>query len=184
LIFAGVVLRLGSSSLPNFAPVASMALFAGYLLRDWRWGVAVPVGIMAITDQVLGGYEWALMSAVYTCLAIPVFLGKWAHGKWEIAGGGSSGQSNAAVVANVARIVGVGIVSSLMFFLVTNFATWGLTSWYEKTPAGLWLCFVKGLEFFRWTLAGDTIFSVILFSAYAVAVQVLPLGSPRQSTAS
>ena len=40
----------------NFAPVGALSLFAGARLRGWMaW--ALPLGLMAVTDPLVGGYS-------------------------------------------------------------------------------------------------------------------------------
>lgn len=73
LVMCGVLARLACRDVPNFAPVAGLALFAGYYLRSWRLAVLVPWAIMLISDQFLGGYDWKLQLVVYSLLALPVF---------------------------------------------------------------------------------------------------------------
>lgn len=165
LVTLGVAARLFFNSIPNFTPVASLALFAGYVLTDRRWAVTVPFCTMAITDLFLGGYQALLMLTVYAALLVPAFWGGWAQRHWQI-----SGDRPTSAIGSVFALTGMGIASSLLFFLTTNFATWIVTPWYEKTPAGLWHCFLRGLEMFRYTLAGDSIFSFTLFGLLAAAL--------------
>src|SRR5678809_1141396 len=44
--------------LPNFAPVGSISLFAGARMRGWQ-AYAVPLVLMAVTDQFVGGWSAA-----------------------------------------------------------------------------------------------------------------------------
>ena len=66
LIWSGVALRWHFQYLPNFAPVAALALFAGYFFRHWLVAMAVPVLVMLISDIKIGGYAPAMMVCVYT----------------------------------------------------------------------------------------------------------------------
>ena len=50
LITAGVALRLVFRDVPNFAPVAALALFAGYYFRNAGWALLVPLSV--VTDRV------------------------------------------------------------------------------------------------------------------------------------
>ena len=44
LVLFGAGLRLYFRDLPNFAPVAALALFSGYWFRSWRTAAGVPPG--------------------------------------------------------------------------------------------------------------------------------------------
>ncbi|MDA0658503.1 MAG: hypothetical protein O2931_17820 [Planctomycetota bacterium] len=173
LVVLGVAARLAFVAIPNFAPVASLALFAGYVLSDQKWALAVPFCVMAITDQFLGGYQGLLMATVYIALAAPVFWGKWASTRWSI-----QGSSPVKTIGNVVRLVSCVSASSVVFFVSTNFVTWCVTPWYEKTLPGFWLCFARGLEFFRYTLAGDIVFAFALFGTYATVMIAVAAVAP------
>lgn len=176
LVVLGVAARLAFTSVPNFAPVASLALFAGYVLSDRKLALSVPFCVMAITDQILGGYQGLLMVTVYVALAVPAFWGRWARGHWSI-----QGSSPARSIGNVVRLASCGIASSLVFFVSTNFVTWCVTPWYDKTWPGFLLCFARGLEFFRYTLAGDIVFAFVLFGMYAMATIAVTAVAPTPS---
>ena len=77
LVGAGVSLRIRLHDIPNFAPVAAMALFAGYFFRSWLVALCVPLAVMAISDTVIGGHDWRRMAVVYGMLAAPVALRTW-----------------------------------------------------------------------------------------------------------
>src|SRR4051812_27095130 len=81
LVLAGVICRVYFRGIPNFMPVAGMALFAGYFFRS-RWqGLLVPLAIMAGSDLFLAGYQWQMRALVYGAMLLPVLLGdllkKW-----------------------------------------------------------------------------------------------------------
>ena len=62
LVGSGAAMRLACHELPNFAPVAAMALFAGYFFRSALVAACVPLTVMAISDWFLGGYHWGQMA--------------------------------------------------------------------------------------------------------------------------
>ncbi len=71
LVIAGVGVRLFFRDLPNFAPIAALALFAGFYFRSSAVAVALPLTVMVISDQWLGGYHWLVMAAVYAHVGSP-----------------------------------------------------------------------------------------------------------------
>ena len=167
LVFAGLVaatvgLRLYFQAIPNFAPVAAVALFAGYYFRS-RWlAILAPITVMAISDRFTGGYQPALMATVYTFLAIPALMGRPLRRRLGQAG----------PISSSLTLLTCSLVSSLLFFTATNFVTWFMTPWYPRTAAGLWQCYLSAVPFFRYTLAGDLFFASALFGAYAVIHQL------------
>jgi hypothetical protein len=64
------------------------------------------------------------------------------------------------------------LASSVLFFLITNFAVWLYRRGevYADSWAGLLACYEAGLLFFRWMLVGDLFFAAVVFGSYALAV--------------
>jgi uncharacterized membrane protein len=166
LVAAGALSRIYFRELPNFAPIAAMALFAGYFFRTARVAAMVPLLAMSLSDLVIGGYEWQMMVIVYGALTLPVALGPLLRKYLAIERG-----SAASAALGVAGLITCSLASSLFFFLATNYAWWPW-SMYERNWEGLILCYQQGLPFFRHTLAGDLCFGALLFGSYAVAVNL------------
>jgi len=71
-------------------------------------------------------------------------------------------------------MVGMGIASllvSVVFFLTTNAAV-VLAGWYPLSLAGLLQSYLAALPFLRFTLAGNCLFSLLLFTSH-FAVQAI-----------
>jgi len=172
LVGAGVTLRLACHDIPNFAPVAAMALFAGYFFRSSLWALMVPLSVMALSDWFLGGYHLGVMVLVYGMLTLPVACRPWLRRAFAM--------RPARTTAPLLGLLCCGLASSVVFFLVTNLGVWYWFGGYERSAAGLVECYVAAVPFFRYTLAGDIFFSVVLFGGYALAVS---WGTGRQVAA-
>jgi hypothetical protein len=142
---------------PNFAPVESMALFAGALFLDRRLALLVPLAAMAVSDLGLelmmgDGYGFhGLLPLVYACIAATVVLGFLLRGRIGVA---------SVAIASVA--------SALGFFAVTNFAVWWGSGMYPQTLAGLAACYIAALPFLQNAIAGALVYSLILFGGHAL----------------
>jgi hypothetical protein len=110
---------------------------------------------MFLADLALGLH--ALVPVVYGCLVLTVCLGFWLRRR-----------------RSAGRIVAAAVVESVLFFGVTNFAVWAMTSLYPRDFSGLTTCYAAAIPFFRNTLAGDLIFSGVLFGGMAMAEWRLP----------
>jgi hypothetical protein len=170
LIAAGAVTRLAFQDLPNFAPVAALAMFAGYFFRDWRLAACVPVGAMLISDAVIGSDHWAMRLTVYGSLCLPILwrdvLRRWLK---------LDGPTPAEAAGSAAILLGGSVLGSLLFFVITNTAVWVIghaepSPMYSRDLGGLLNCLAQGVPFFRYTLLGDLSFGVIFFGAYAAAL--------------
>jgi len=146
LTVVGALARLAPHP-PNFAPVGGMSLYAGARLRGWQ-AFALPLLLMAVTDPLLGGYSFAT-PFIYLSFLINVWIGR-----------------RLQATESPLRIGAACLVCSAQFFLITNFGTW-LGSMYPHTLSGLALCYTAAIPFFGRTLAGDLLYSGVLFGLHA-----------------
>jgi hypothetical protein len=167
LITAGAMSRIFFHELPNFAPIAAMALFSGYYFRSAKVAVLVPLLAMSLSDLVIGGYDWQVMAVVYASLSLPVAFRGLLRKYLTIERGSAS-----SAVVGLGGLLTCSLASSLMFFLTTNFACWWAGSMYEQNWQGLGLCYQQAIPFFRHTLTGDLFFGAVLFGSYAVAINL------------
>jgi hypothetical protein len=77
-------------------------------------------------------------------------------------------------------VAGAVLGSSILFFVLTNFAVWALSGdgpfplGYPKTWAGLIACYTMAIPFFHWTLLGDLTYSTALFGGFALLTRTVP----------
>lgn len=152
LILATALFRL-VPHWPNFTPVAALALFgAATFERKWL-GLVAPFAALLLSDSLIGFH--GNMGAVYVSFGITWLLGYWAVQQ-----------------PSVGRVALASVISSVLFFLITNFAVWYGSSFYPQTPAGLLSCYAAGLAFYEGTsfflngVFGDLFFNTILFGGY------------------
>ncbi len=151
---------------PNFTPIAAMALFAGTYFDRKQYAFAIPIAAMFISDLVIGLH--ANMPAVYLSFAITVLIGTAIRKK-----------------VNVGSVVLASLTSSVIFFVITNFASWLASPFYPQTIGGLAECYLAGLIFFRDTayglsffmndLLGTLFFSAVFFGAFYLAQMRFPV---------
>lgn len=151
---------------PNFTPVEAIALFGGAYFAHRAWAIVVPLLAMLMSDVALGWIHGAVYSdyvasfsfwSVYLCIALSTGLGFGLRGK--VSGG---------------RVLGYSLVGSVLFFVVTNFATWLGSGMYPQTPAGLVAAYIAGIPFFQWTVLGTLFYAALLFGGFALLRRKLP----------
>lgn len=150
IAFAGILGRIIPHA-PNATPMAALGLIAGAAIGG-RFAISIPLIILAITDLMIGTYSPIVMLAVYACMIVPGMLGM-------------------TVLKNrrsPLMIAACAVLSSVLFFVVTNFAVWYSGAWYGDNFAGLMKCYAAALPFARNMLAGDLIWSAALFTGLAV----------------
>lgn len=131
-----------------------MSLFAGARLPVWQ-AYLIPVVLMAITDPIRAAFYGVpsytrYQIFIYGSFLISVWLGRRLRS-----------------TESIARIGAITLVNSMQFFLLTNFASWLWFQSYPRTAAGLATCYVAAIPFFGWTLAGDILYTAILFGSHA-----------------
>ncbi len=156
LVAISVVGRLWQP-VANVSPLAGAAILAGSFFPSPWAAASVPVAALAISNLVLPGYGvgmagWIMMAAVFACLTWPVLLGRLTR----------NGRSSSSKQWFSWTLVGGGLASSLVFFLVTNAAHWWLSSDYPHSAAGLLACYAAGLPFYRWMPVGDVAWTLVL----------------------
>jgi hypothetical protein len=155
MIFAAAFIRLLPHP-PNFAPIAAMALFGGaYFNKKWA-AFIVPLAAMFVTDLILGFHE--TMWAVYLSFALIVVIGM-----------------TMLKTKKVSSIFFASVISSVSFFIITNFGIWLSTSYYSKTGVGLAACYTAAIPFFHQTLLSDLFFVGVLFGLYHLAKLKFPV---------
>jgi len=156
LILAAALSRL----LPhpaNFTPIAAMAL-AGGVYFNKRIALVVPLAALVISDLFIGFHNTILF--VYGSFILIGFIGLWLRSHKK-----------------PLPIFGAALLSSTLFFIVTNFGVWltGGGWFYPKTWQGLIECYMLAIPFFRNTIAGDLVYTGVLFGLFELAQYALRL---------
>jgi hypothetical protein len=153
LVLTGMVLAVAAVRLLphpwNFTPIGAMALFGGAQFASKRAAFLVPLAALFAGDLVLGVHK--LMPFIYGCFALTVCLGFWVRHK-----------------PRPGRIIIASVISSTVFFLVTNFSVWAFLGTFPKNPVGLIQCYVAGLPYLGNGLLGDLMFTGALFGGLAL----------------
>ncbi len=166
IIFIGSVILVAALSrlfphIPNFTPIAAMALFGGVYFKNKIWGIIVPLIAMIISDVGLEFTTgWGFHNTipyVYTSFIATSLIGYSMKNK-----------------TNVPTIAGASLVSSLLFFIVTNFGVWAAGG-FIGGAAGLTTTYIIGIPYFGATMLGDLFFNGILFGTFYFAKRRFPV---------
>jgi len=144
LIIAGILSRLVPHT-PNFTPVCAIAIFSGAYLKR-KYSFIVPLILMIISDIFIGMHDVVLFT-----------WGSFAL----VAGLGMSLKKNRGLTA----ILGISALSSIVFFLITNFGVW-VMGWYPRSLKGLVDCYIMALPFLRDFTISTLFYSLLLFGTY------------------
>lgn len=151
LITLGVSLRLLPHPV-NVAPIVAIALFSGAYLGK-KYALVIPLLAMMISDIFLGFHQG--MFSVYGSYLLCGVIGMWL-----------------AKHKSIMTVIGASLVSSVVFFLVTNFNWWYVDALYPKTVAGLVTSYVNALPFFRNSVLGDLFYTGVFFGGYEMVMRL------------
>jgi len=166
LTVAGIILAATCARLiphpPNVTPIIALGLFGGAYFSDRRLALIIPLLAMLVSDLFLGFHGTLLW--VYGGIVIAVLLGRALAGKRQ-----------------TTWVAGATIMSSLLFFLVTNFGVWitGTGFHHPLTSGGLMLTYIDGLPFLRNALLGDLVYAAVLFGGFEYLIHRVPALAPQ-----
>ena len=144
LIIIGILLRFVPHT-ANFTPVAAIALFAGVYLNK-KQALIVPLLLMVISDIFLGMHNVVVFT--WGSFILVTVIGFWTKRHKSFKG-----------------IVSTALVSSFLFYVITNFGVWAM-GWYPQTAKGLLDCYILGLPFLRQFTVSTLVYSAVLFGVY------------------
>jgi uncharacterized membrane protein YoaT (DUF817 family) len=168
------IFTLHVPALSNFSPVMALAFCAGAYTRN-QWMRLAPFAALVLSDlyidhfyAVTYHYEWSVRGAALRILCFAAALG--------IGVAISRRRSWLNLLAGA-------LAGSVLFYLVTNTASWSGDMGYTHDAAGWWQAMTVGhpqyyptIFFFRNTLVSDLLFTA--FFAFAMEYAFLRRGDP------
>ena len=133
---------------PNFTPILAAAIFAPYIIRDRWMAMAVPLMAMFIGDVFIGFHPY--MFWVYGAIALSTVISR-----------------RSMHLGKYVPLATMTIVSSVLFFTITNFAVWIMWDYYPNTLEGLIMCYTMAIPFFQ-----NTVLSTIVYTALMASLTV------------
>ena len=180
-----VVLGMAGSSsfewLHNFAPVAAIALCgAVYLPR--RAAILLPLGMLFLSDLALNLFHYH--EPMLTWQILPRYLALALIG-------GIGFFLRARQMTKLTPLLVGGVASSVVFYLVTNSASWIADPGYAKTGADWFRAMTTGLPglpptwwFYKHTLISDVLFTLLFAFSMAPRRSSVPATAPAAQAAS
>ncbi len=169
--------------MPNVGLITALAMFSAVNM-DWKKSVGITLAARFVSDIFLGFFAWPLMVAVYASHLAGILFGLWikrsvttpslpvrqagaSEGSLKMESGkGFFAQMHSLRMVNNKwpKIIFSSLSTSVLFFLVTNFAY--LYAEYPHNFAGIMLAYTNGLPFLRGTILGDVGYAVALFGVF------------------
>ena len=153
LVFLTALARLIPHA-PNLAPVAALALLGGSFYKFPK-SLIMPLGAMAISDLIIGFSPWPITLSVYGSFTIIALVGTFLR------------------QPKIWKLPLTALSSSLLFYIITNFAVWLTSGMYQQTFQGLVYCYINALPFLKNTIIGDFAYTIIIFLVLNYSAQFL-----------
>ena len=149
----------------NFAPQIAMALFAGAVIKDKLWAIALPILSMLISDLL---YQVLYINGL---TEIPGFyVGQWQN---YILFAAITLIGFMIKKIKVLNVLLASLAAPTVFFIISNFVVW--SGWQgtrglnrPKTFEGLLMCYTDALPFYLNSVYACVFFSAILFGGYVL----------------
>ena len=148
----------------NITPVGALAIFSGAYL-DRRVALALPISVLLVSDLFIGMYSAVVMVFVYIGIMLSAIIGRMS-------------------LKHKRTLPRIGIAvtgSAFCFYLVSNFGMW--LAVYPTNLNGLIQCYINGLPYLVRSLAGDSIYTLLLFGIYEAGRQMLEFNRNNEGRA-
>jgi len=160
LVICGVLSRTVFHLGANVEFITAISLLSGYLFRKSKLALAIPLLIMILSDSIIG--NTAIFIFTWSGFLFPMLMGRLLGGK-----------KLAAKLGDPLKLMlgaeAAGVVSTLFFFLWTNFGSWLSMNMYSKDLSGLLACYINGLPFLRPQLGANLILVPLIAGVGALA---------------
>lgn len=155
---------------PNFAPIASLAIFGGAVIKNNKYALLLPLGALLLSDILFElftttqGFYDISQTFVYAAFVLITFL------------------ASKIKKVNTTNILFACLWSGGVFFILSNFGVWLTGALYAKTFEGLIKCYVAAVEFYKVeffgsmllnSIMGNVFFTGLLFGTYALLKKII-----------
>jgi hypothetical protein len=140
-----------------------MALFGAAFFQNRLQASLLPLAALWLSDLAINNLIYARYFEGFTLFHAGFY---WTYGAFLVIGllGGMLLRK-----VNPGRLFMASLMASSFFFLISNFGVWASGTMYPLNAGGLVACYTAALPFFANTLAGDLVYSSVLFGAFELA---------------
>jgi hypothetical protein len=149
--------------MPNFSPLGAIGLFgAAHFQKKWQ-AFLIPIAAIWLSDLFINNVIYAQYYPKFVWFYKGFY---WQYGSYLMIVFAAIFIFNKVTIQKV--FTGA-LVSTVIFFLVSNFGVWIGSTVYPQNFGGLMTCYEAGIPFLKGTMFGDLFYSVVLFGSFALA---------------
>ena len=145
---------------PNFTPICAIALFGSKYFKNRFIAFGIPLLSLFISDVIINNF---FLNSYFNDFVFFYQGFYWQYGSFILV----------AILGRVVlkklsilKLFGISIVSSMIFFIISNFGVWLTSVFYPKNILGLISCYSAAVPFYYGTLFGSLFYSTFLFGSY------------------
>lgn len=180
LLLIGIIGTLVISRLmphaPNFTSSLAGFIFAGAILRKSYFAIFILIGYYIcdllinnlIYPDLHSGFAWTSQSFlwIYSSFLISFLISKYLTKQLE----------------SPFQLLSAGIITTIIFFILSNFGVWTEGLMYSKDFSGLITCYIAALPFALNELAASVFFTSVFFFLYWKADSYFDIKNPSLSS--
>ena len=149
-VLVGVLTRTIFHIGPNFETITAISVLSGYLFKNKKLAMAIPITAMFISDLIIGNSN--------------IFLFTWsAYILMPLIGALVNKIKTSKTLVKIFTLEGAGFLSVLIFFLWTNLGVVLTTPMYEKSLSGLISSYINALPFVKPQFASTLIAIPVIY---------------------
>jgi hypothetical protein len=154
---------------PNFAPIGAMALFGAAYFSKKFIALIIPVLSMLISDLVINNTIYAQYFEGFTFFYQGFY---WTYAAFIVIGVIGFFMLKKVQLKSV---ILASLFAAVLFFIISNFGVWASGTMYPQNFSGLIACYTAAIPFFKNTLMGNLVYSGVLFGAFELAQNRIPI---------
>jgi len=155
--------------MPNFSPLGAIGLFgAAYFTKKWQ-AFLIPIAATWFSDLFINNVIYAKYYPQFSWFYEGFY---WQYGSYLLI-------TLLGILIfkkiNTTRVISGALISTTLFFLISNFGCWIGSTIYPQNITGLMTCYATGIPFLKGTLLSDLFYSGVLFGTFALAQYKFPV---------
>ncbi|MBK7854770.1 MAG: hypothetical protein IPJ79_07550 [Bacteroidetes bacterium] len=145
--------------MPNFSPLAAIGIFGAAYFQKMA-GIYYSYNRYRLSDLFINNVIYAQHYKTFTWFYSGFY---WQYGSYLLI---TFVSFSILKKVNIQRVLFASLISTILFFAVTNFACYGS---YPQNLNGLVSCYAAGIPFIKGTLLGDLFYCAVLFGTFELA---------------
>lgn len=145
---------------PNFSPTTAICLFgAAFLKKKWQTAI-ISLLLIFFSDVLVNNILYKSYFSEFTLIYEGMIWNYLSYFAIIVLGW------FALKKINFTNVLATGLLSSILFFIISNLGVWISGTLYTKDLQGLITCYTMAIPFFKGTILSSLIFSMVFIYGF------------------